>query len=111
MLGGLGAKEKKLVPSSQQGGSAGSTMGRRANAEREEAGEGCTFHWQQNGEEIQLRFPVDEPIAKKDVSVQFRRCSLNVSVRNTALIDGSLAGAVDVDACTWCVAPGGLELQ
>merc|ERR1719161_659985 len=52
----------------------------------EEADESGKWFWEQKGEEIQIRFPMQAAITKADVSVRFKRASL-------------------------CVAAGGLELQ
>merc|ERR1712137_1092973 len=69
------------------------------------------WHWEQKGEELQPRIPREAAITKKDVAVSIKRFSLQVTVRGDTVIDGKLSGAVEVDECTWCIAPGGMELQ
>uniref|UniRef100_A0A7S1PKZ4 CS domain-containing protein n=1 Tax=Alexandrium catenella TaxID=2925 RepID=A0A7S1PKZ4_ALECA len=91
------------------GGGKGGGKGEKDEGEKE--AEGGKYHWQQKGEEIQVRFPAEPPLTKKDVAVTFKRAALLVKVRGEALIDGALASTVEVDECTWCLAPGGVELQ
>mmetsp|Transcript_36574 Transcript_36574/g.87562 ORF Transcript_36574/g.87562 Transcript_36574/m.87562 type:complete len:118 (-) Transcript_36574:340-693(-) len=98
------------------GGGMGGMMGGKGGGkgekdDSEKAVDGGKYHWQQKGEEIQVRFPADPPLAKKDVAVKFKRASLQVTVRGESLIDSALAGTIEVDECTWCLAPGGAELQ
>mmetsp|Transcript_45988 Transcript_45988/g.92753 ORF Transcript_45988/g.92753 Transcript_45988/m.92753 type:complete len:124 (+) Transcript_45988:1-372(+) len=105
-MGGMGGGMGGL------GGGKGGGKGEKDESEK--AVEGGKYHWQQKGEEIQVRFPADPrepPLTKKDVAVAFKRATLKVTVRGEALIDGALAGTVEVDECTWCLAPGGTELQ
>mmetsp|Transcript_45696 Transcript_45696/g.116158 ORF Transcript_45696/g.116158 Transcript_45696/m.116158 type:complete len:114 (+) Transcript_45696:3-344(+) len=85
--------------------------GKGEKDDSEKAVDGGKYHWQQKGEEVQVRIPADPPLAKKDVAVKFKRASLQVTVCGEAVIDGALAGPVEVDECTWCLAPGGVELQ
>uniref|UniRef100_A0A6U6M792 CS domain-containing protein n=1 Tax=Zooxanthella nutricula TaxID=1333877 RepID=A0A6U6M792_9DINO len=85
--------------------------GKGEKDDSEKAVDGGKYHWQQKGEEVQIRFPADPPLVKKDVAVKFKRASLQVMVRGEAVIDGTLAGTVEVDECTWCLAPKGSELQ
>merc|ERR1719491_867177 len=95
------------------GGGGGGKGGGKGEAkdDSEKAGEGGKWHWQQKGEEIQVRLPQEAAITKKDVEVKFKRSALLVKVKGEALIDGTLGGGVETDECTWCIAPGGLELQ
>merc|ERR1719469_920322 len=91
------------------GGGKGGGQGEVDDAEK--AGEGGKFHWQQKGEEIQIRVPLDPPATKKDISVKFKVSSLSVAVRGESIIDGALAGKVEVDECTWCLSSDKSELQ
>merc|ERR1719507_2988599 len=77
----------------------------------EKAGADGKWHWQQKGEEIQVRFPLDPPATKKDIGVKFKAASLSVTVRGESVLDGALHGKVEVDECTWCLNPGKDELQ
>merc|ERR1719313_2214500 len=98
MLGGKGGG---------MGGMGG--KGGKGGDDAEKSCEGGKYHWQQKGEEVQIRFPQEPAIHKKDVSVTFKRQSLKVVVRGGSLIDGTLGGTIEVDECTWCIAPGGTE--
>merc|ERR1719220_3372141 len=91
------------------GGKGGGRGGDKDDSEK--VGEGGKWIWQQKGEEIHVRLPQEMAITKKDVDVKFKRSALNVKVKGEALIDGTLGGTVEVDECTWCIAPDGLELQ
>merc|ERR1711957_67313 len=77
----------------------------------EKVGAGGKWHWQQKGEEIQVRVPLDPPATKKDISVKFKMASLAVSVRGESIIDGALGGKVEVDECTWCLSSAKDEWQ
>merc|ERR1719229_2201119 len=77
----------------------------------EKVGQDGKWHWQQKGEEIQIRIPLDPPATKKDVSVKFKVSTLYVAVRGEAVLDGTLFGKVEVDECTWCLTSGKDELQ
>merc|ERR1719183_419300 len=93
------------------GGGKGGKGGGKGEDESEQAGQDGKWHWQQKGEEIQVRFPLDQPATKKDISVKFKSSSLSVSVRGESLLDGNLGGKVEVDDCTWCLTPAKDELQ
>merc|ERR1719188_2185473 len=92
-------------------GGMGGGKGGKGEDDSEKQGEDGKWHWQQKGEEIQVRFPADPPLVKKDVVVKFKRSHLQVLIRGEAVIDRALAGTVEVDECTWCLAPQGVELQ
>merc|ERR1712060_184641 len=93
------------------GGKGGGKGGSGGGDDSEKICEGGKWIWQQKGEEIQVRLPQEVAITKKDVEVKFKRSTLHVKVRGELLIDGTLGGTVEVDECTWCIAPDGLELQ
>ncbi|CAE8681750.1 unnamed protein product [Polarella glacialis] len=106
-MGGMGG---------MMGGKGGGMGGKGAGGgedkdEGEKAAADGKYHWQQKGEEIQVRFPSETALTKKDVSVKFKRASLQVTVQGVIMLDGALKGTVEVDECTWCLAPGGTELQ
>lgn len=82
-----------------------------AKDDSEKACEGGKWHWQQKGEEIQVRFPTEGKITKKEIVVKFKRTSIHVAIKGEVVVDATLGGAVEVDECTWCIAPGGEELQ
>merc|ERR1712137_302128 len=112
MLGGLGAKGSDLGLGASQASASGISSAHRSKKDDvEQVGGDGLYYWQQKGEELQIRCPMEVKTTKKDVSVQFRRSSLKVTVRGNDLLHGNLAGTVDVDDCTWCLAPSGLELQ
>jgi hypothetical protein len=69
------------------------------------------YTWSQKGDEVQVLFKLPKAVVKKDVKVGFKMSSLSVAVNGDALLDGSLAGKIDTDDCTWCLASGGTELQ
>ncbi|CAE8679320.1 unnamed protein product [Polarella glacialis] len=96
-------------------GDGGEGKGAGAGGEDKDEGEKAAadgrYHWQQKGEEIQVRFPSETALAKKDVLVKFKRGFLQVTVQGVTMLDGALRGTVGVDECTWCLAPGGTELQ
>mmetsp|Transcript_48507 Transcript_48507/g.105710 ORF Transcript_48507/g.105710 Transcript_48507/m.105710 type:complete len:115 (-) Transcript_48507:106-450(-) len=92
-------------------GKGGGKGGAPAGDDSEKVGDDGKWIWQQKGEEIQVRFPQEVAITKKDIEVKFKRASLLVKVKGAIVIDGALGGTVEVDECTWCIAPGGLELQ
>jgi len=69
------------------------------------------YTWSQKGEEVQVLFKLAKPATKKDVKVGFKMASLSVGVHGETLLDGGIAGKVDTDDCTWCLANGGSELQ
>mmetsp|Transcript_109021 Transcript_109021/g.348048 ORF Transcript_109021/g.348048 Transcript_109021/m.348048 type:complete len:121 (-) Transcript_109021:65-427(-) len=104
-MGGMGG----MMGGGKGGGGGG---GAPEKDESEKAGDSTgNWHWQQKGEEIQVRFPQDPAITKKDVSVKFKRTHLTVSIKGETVMDGALESTVEVDDCTWCLAPGGVELQ
>lgn len=98
MMGGMGGK----------GGGKGQP---EAKDDTEKAGDGGKYHWQQKGEEVQIRFPMEVKVNKKEIVVKFKRASLNVTIKGEVVLDGALGGGVEVDECTWCIAPDGMELQ
>ena len=61
--------------------------------------------------EIIVRFALQTPAAKKDVKVVFKATALQVTVAGEELINGSLAGTLALDECTWCLVEKGSELQ
>jgi len=75
--------------------------------EKDEGG----YTWSQKGDEVQVLFKLPKAVVKKDVKVGFKMSSLSVAVSGDALLEGSLAGKIDTDDCTWCLASGGTELQ
>lgn len=75
--------------------------------EKDEGG----YTWSQKGEEVQVLFKLNKVATKKDVKVGFKTASLSVGVHGEVLLDGGIAGKVDTDDCTWCLANGGTELQ
>eukprot|EP00930_Biecheleria_cincta_P056261 TRINITY_DN42410_c0_g1_i1.p1 TRINITY_DN42410_c0_g1~~TRINITY_DN42410_c0_g1_i1.p1 ORF type:complete len:544 (-),score=147.14 TRINITY_DN42410_c0_g1_i1:251-1810(-) len=75
--------------------------------EKDEGG----YTWSQKGEEVQVVFKLKKVATKKDVKVGFKTASLSVGVHGEVLLDGGIAGKVDTDDCTWCLANGGTELQ
>lgn len=84
----------------------------------EYAGGGGRWYFQQrkngigdDGTEMYVRIPQDPPISKKDVSVTFKRSSLNIVIKGETIIDGKLNGMIDVDECTWCILSGGTEVE
>merc|ERR1719223_2669260 len=91
-------------------GGMGGQGGEKAD-DSEKIGEDGKWHWQQKGEEIQVRIPLDPPATKKDIGVKFKAASLSVTVRGESVLDGALHGKVEVDECTWCLNPGKDELQ
>merc|ERR1719387_869810 len=93
------------------GGMMGKGGGKGEANESEQAGKDGKWHWQQKGEEIQVRIPLDPPATKKDISVKFKSASLAVTVRGETVLDGNLCGKVEVDECTWCLTPAKDELQ
>merc|ERR1719203_1076780 len=93
------------------GGMGGKGGGKGEVDESEKAGEDGKFHWQQKGEEIQIRVPLESPASKNDISVKFKVASLSIAVRGESIIDGALAGKVEVDDCTWCLSSDKAELQ
>merc|ERR1719215_184287 len=113
MLGGKGGGMEGMGGMGGKGGMGG--MGGKGGAapkdDSEKVGEGGKWMWQQKGEEIQVRLPQEVAITKKDVEVKFKRATVLVKVKGETLIEGSLSGSVEVDECTWCIAPGGKELQ
>jgi len=72
---------------------------------------GDKWVWMQQGEEVHIRFTLDPPATKKDISVTFKSNTLKVVIRGESTIDGALGGKVDVDDCTWLLSPEKDELQ
>ncbi len=58
-----------------------------------------------------MRFALAAPATKKDVKVVFKATALQVTVAGEELINGSLAGTLALDECTWCLVEKGSELQ
>merc|ERR1719205_172264 len=111
MLGGMGGgKGGGGGMGDMMGGMMGGKGGGKGEAkdDSEKVGEGGKWIWQQKGEEMQVRLPQEVAITKKDVEVKFKRATLLVKVKGETVIDGALFGTVEVDECTWCIAPGGL---
>ncbi|CAE8595415.1 unnamed protein product, partial [Polarella glacialis] len=106
MGGGMGGMEGMM---GGKGGGKGGGGAEKDDSEKE-AADG-KYHWLQKGEELQIRFPSETPITKKDVSVKFKRASVVVTVSGVVLLEGDLGGTVEVDECTWCLGPGGSDLQ
>jgi len=102
MMGGMGG-----------GGGMGKGGGKGQQAPPEDTDEkkGEKWVWMQKGEEVHIRFALDPPATKKDISVTFKSNTLKVVIRGEATIDGKLGGKVDVDDCTWVLSPDKDELQ
>jgi len=93
-------------------GGKGGGGGKGEKDDSEKAGGDGKWHWQQKGEEVHVRIPkTDAPLTKKDIKVTFKRASLQVVVCGETVIDGKLGGTVEVDECTWVIAPDKTELQ
>jgi len=79
------------------------------DAERESLdGKSC---WMQNGDEIQIRCALNSPAAKQDIQVKFKPAGLTAVVRGERVIDGNLAGRIEIDDCTWSLSADRTELQ
>jgi len=111
MMAGMGGKGGGKGGGYGGGGGGGGGGQPPPKDDAEKADAGGKWHWQQKGEEIQVRFPQEIPITKKEIVVKFKRMALSVTIKGEVVLDGALAGGVDVDECTWCIAPGGKELQ
>jgi len=85
----------------------GGTDGNAEEVERAEDG----YTWSQKADEVQISFKLAKSAAKKDVKVTFKPSSISVTVHGNSMLDGTLAGRVDLDDCTWCLTNGGQELQ
>jgi len=99
MMGGMGGGMGK-------GGGKG-----QAPPEDTDEKKGEKWVWMQQGEEVHIRFALDPPATKKDISVTFKSNTLKVVIRAETMIDGALGGKVDVDDCTWLLSPERDELQ
>merc|ERR1712166_798908 len=73
------------------GGMGGKGGGKGAPAEddSEKADSNGKWYWQQKGEEVQIRIPLDTPATKKDITVKFKATTLSVTVRGEKVIDGA----------------------
>jgi len=85
-----------------------------SNSDKDEEKSDEKYTWTQEGEDVQITFklePKDErKLTKNDMKVTFQSTSLKVVVAGDCLLDGTLAGRVDVDQCTWTL-NGTDELQ
>merc|ERR1719198_2720640 len=111
MLGGKGGGKGMGGMGGGKGGGGGYGGGQAEKDDSEKVGDGGKWHWQQKGEEIQVRFPQESAITKKDIAVKFKRLALTVTIKGDVVLDGTLGGGIEVDECTWCITPGGKELQ
>merc|ERR1719491_99821 len=89
------------------GGGMGKGGGKGGGGPPEDTDEkkGEKWVWMQKGEEVHIRFPLDPPATKKDISVTFKTHTLKVAIRGEITLDGTLGGKIDVDDCTWCLSP------
>mmetsp|Transcript_54572 Transcript_54572/g.122781 ORF Transcript_54572/g.122781 Transcript_54572/m.122781 type:complete len:184 (+) Transcript_54572:72-623(+) len=69
------------------------------------------WKWEQNGEEVQVRFHPETPLTKKDVEVKIKTNSLLVKIRGEIEVESPLFGPVIVDECTWCIVGGELQIM
>merc|ERR1712232_1500705 len=97
MMGGMGGK--------------GGGKGAAPEDDAEKSGGEGKWHWNQKGDEIQVRIPLSSAATKKDISVKFNATSLFVSAFGNTIIDGALGGKVETDDCTWCLSSDKTELQ
>lgn len=81
------------------GGGAGASAG--GNGFREGQGDG--FTWNQNDDEVELRFPVAANTKAKYVKVNFGKSTLKVTVAGQTLLNGQLGGTVEVDDSTFTI--------
>jgi len=101
MMGGMGG-----MGGMGKGGGKG-----QAPPEDTDEKKGEKWVWMQKGEEVHIRFPLDPPATKKDISITFKTTTLKVAIRGETTLDGALGGKVDVDDCTWVLSPEKDELQ
>jgi len=101
MMGGMGG-----MGGMGKGGGKG-----QAPPEDTDEKKGEKWVWMQKGEEVHIRFPLDPPATKKDISISFKTTTLKVAIRGETTLDGALGGKVDVDDCTWVLSPEKDELQ
>merc|ERR1719162_2268269 len=105
MMGAKGGGKGGGMDGGKGGGKGKGTS--EPEVEKDEGG----YTWSQKGDEVQVLFKLRKAATKKDVKVGFKLSALSVAVNGDALLDGGLAGKVDTDDCTWCLASGGAELQ
>lgn len=105
--GGKGGGMGGGMGSGMGGGKGKASEPEPEEVEKDEGG----FTWSQKGDEVQVLFKLPKAATKKDVKVGFKMSAVSVAVDGNVLLDGGLAGKVDTDDCTWCLAGGGTELQ
>eukprot|EP00747_Dinoflagellata_sp_TGD_P034060 gnl/TRDRNA2_/TRDRNA2_137028_c0_seq2.p1 gnl/TRDRNA2_/TRDRNA2_137028_c0~~gnl/TRDRNA2_/TRDRNA2_137028_c0_seq2.p1 ORF type:complete len:561 (+),score=138.59 gnl/TRDRNA2_/TRDRNA2_137028_c0_seq2:125-1684(+) len=109
--GGKGAAGKADAALGYSGGAPPGGGSASSSGEDMDEKEVDGYSWSQNGEDVQITFPLPKPVLKKSVNVTFKPSTLQVAVDGDLLLDGSLCGKVEVDECTWCLPNGGRELQ
>merc|ERR1711865_692205 len=81
MMGGMGGG---------MGGMGGKGGGKgQAPPEDTDEKKGEKWVWMQKGEEVHIRFPLDPPGTKKDISVTFKTNTLKVVIRGETTLEGS----------------------
>ncbi len=65
----------------------------------------------QEGDEFNVRIPLEKAAVKKDVHVIFKSNQLVVKVHGETIIEGKLQGSVHPEECTWSIVEKGSELQ
>lgn len=101
MMGGMGG-----MGGMGKGGGKG-----QAPPEDTDEKKGEKWIWMQKGEEVHVRFALDPPATKKDISIKFKTTTLKVVIRGETILDGALGGKVEVDDCTWVLSAEKDELQ
>jgi len=72
-------------------------------------GKGEGYTWNQNDDEVELRFPIDTNTAIKarDVKIDFKMKSIKVIVLGKTLLDATLGGDVDTEDSTFTIEDNG----
>lgn len=105
--------ELALKPGGGSGGSVSTTTAATDNnnvpsIEDLKIGQGDGYTWNQNDDEVELRFPMDgiDAIKARDVKIEFKMKSLKVVVFGKTLLDATLGGDVDTEDSTFTIEDG-----
>eukprot|EP00419_Tripos_fusus_P025686 CAMPEP_0172724158 /NCGR_PEP_ID=MMETSP1074-20121228/85297_1 /TAXON_ID=2916 /ORGANISM="Ceratium fusus, Strain PA161109" /LENGTH=147 /DNA_ID=CAMNT_0013550535 /DNA_START=74 /DNA_END=514 /DNA_ORIENTATION=+ len=69
------------------------------------------WHWEQKGEEVQVRFKPEHSLTKKDIAVTFKAQYIHITIKGEDIVKSPLFRPVVVDECTWCIVSGELQVM
>lgn len=61
----------------------------------------CLYNWNQTPDDVTINFDMQEDASKQDYTVKVTRDKICIKYKSTILLEGELAGKIDVNATTW----------